>query len=85
MIPVTPDMEGIDGGKVISNEFKFALEEFAKRYDLPFKTLEELIAYNQQDKKVRAKYGQDLLEADVKRNNQIKKSFKQPLKSTANV
>ena len=65
VIPVTPDMEGIDGGKVISNEFKFALEEFAKRYDLPFKTLEELIAYNQQDKKVRAKYGQDLLEADV--------------------
>ena len=38
-------------GKVISNEFKFALEEFAKRYDLPFKTLEELIAYNQQDKR----------------------------------
>ena len=26
VIPVTPDMEGIDGGKVISNEFKFALE-----------------------------------------------------------
>ena len=51
VIPVTPDMEGIDGGKVISNEFKFALEEFAKRYDLPFKTLEELIAYNQQDKR----------------------------------
>ena len=51
VIPVTPDMEGIDGGAVISNEFKFALEEFAKRYDLPFKTLEELIAYNQQDKR----------------------------------
>lgn len=51
MIPVTPDMEGIDGGAVISNEFKFALEKFAKRYDLPFKTLEELIAYNQQDKR----------------------------------
>lgn len=80
VIPVTPDMEGIDGGKVISNEFKFALEEFAKRYDLPFKTLEELIAYNQQDKKVRAKYGQDLLEADVKKKQPDKEIIQTTIK-----
>lgn len=80
MIPLTPDMEGIDGGKVISNEFKFALEEFAKRYDLPFKTLEELIAYNQQDKKVRAKYGQDLLEADVKKKQPDKEIIQTTIK-----
>lgn len=80
VIPVTPDMEGIDGGKVISNEFKFALEEFAKRYDLPFKTLEELIAYNQQDKKVRAKYGQDLLEADVKKKQPDKEVIQATIK-----
>lgn len=40
------DMEGIDGGKVIFNEFKFVLEEFVKCYDLLFKILEELIVYN---------------------------------------
>ena len=80
VIPVTPDMEGIDGGKVISNEFKFALEEFAKRYDLPFKTLEELIAYNQQDKKVRAKYWQDLLEADVKKKQPDKEIIQTTIK-----
>ena len=56
------------------------MEEFAKRYDLPFKTLEELIAYNQQDKKVRAKYGQDLLEADVKKKQPDKEIIQTTIK-----
>ncbi|EGO5966648.1 amidase [Enterococcus faecalis] len=70
----------LQGQRIGLLEMPSAEEEFAKRYDLPFKTLEELIAYNQQDKKVRAKYGQDLLEADVKKKQPDKEIIQTTIK-----
>ncbi|MCU9759010.1 amidase, partial [Enterococcus faecalis] len=51
------------------------------RYDLALKTLEERIAYNQHDKKVRGKYGEDLLERNVKKKQSDKEIIQRTTKT----
>lgn len=62
LVDISLDSEGIENVKIINNDFKFDIADFAKKYELPFSTLGELIDYNQKDMKRRAKYGQSDLE-----------------------
>lgn len=43
--------------------FRNDFETYARQFQLPVTTLDELIAFNRQDQRRRARYGQDLLEA----------------------
>lgn len=56
------DNSEIKNVDIILNEFKFDFENFAMKYNLPLKTLSELIKFNEQDSDRRIKYGQSLLE-----------------------
>lgn len=60
------DPVGVDNLAVIDNNFKFNVAEFAAEFELPFKSLEQLLAYNAQDLKRRARYGQELVERAAK-------------------
>ena len=55
--------EGVSVQTLIPLTFRGEFEAFTQQYGLPIITLEELVAYNQEDPKRRARYGQDLLEA----------------------
>lgn len=54
-------LEGIDLMGVVQAEFKVAVKHFAKDHDLPLTSLADILAYNTQDKKRRARYGQYFL------------------------
>ena len=54
--------EGVQVQNIIYLTFKQDFEVFAKQYGLPVKRLADLISFNQEDTKRRARYGQDLLE-----------------------
>lgn len=60
------DPVGVDNLAVIDNNFKFNVAEFAAEFELPFRSLEQLLAYNAQDLKHRARYGQELVERAAK-------------------
>lgn len=66
VVEVSLDTEGIDMGFVMRNDLKFNFAEYAKRYNAPVSSLDELIDFNKQDMDRRARYGQDYLE-DVNR------------------
>lgn len=53
----------------ISQSFKNDFEDYAAEYDLPVKTLSNLIKYNQEDQERRIKYGQDWLEEALKNSD----------------
>ncbi len=53
---------GLRNDKIIYNEFKFDVQDFASKNKLPFSDLGELIEFNNQDVSRRAKYGQQELE-----------------------
>ncbi|WP_165981109.1 amidase family protein [Macrococcus lamae] len=52
------DTDTIDNIIVINAEFNKDVQAYAKKHQLPFNTLEELIEYNKEDLSVRGKYGQ---------------------------
>ena len=62
VVPVELDQRSVSVQTLIPQTFKRDFEAFARQYGLPISTLEELIRYNAQDEKRRARYGQDLLE-----------------------
>lgn len=71
--------EGVQVQNIIQLTFKQDFEAFARQYELPIKHLEDLIAFNKEDPKRRARYGQDLLEAaqtvETPNRGQIKQSI----------
>lgn len=75
------EMDGIDNSQIINNEFKFNVASFAKQYDLPFKSLESLIRYNNKEKTIRAKYGQDLVEQADKTKNEDRQIVKENIEN----
>lgn len=56
------DGEGVQVQNIISLTFKEDFEAFTRQYGLPITQLGELVAFNREDPKRRAQYGQDLLE-----------------------
>ncbi|QPK93786.1 hypothetical protein HCQ94_04140 [Actinomyces sp. zg-332] len=71
VVKVRFDENGINYLDIINNDFKFDFANFAKKYNLPLKNLQELIDYNRADLSRRARYGQILLETsnEIKENN----------------
>ncbi|WP_125142331.1 amidase family protein [Clostridium transplantifaecale] len=63
VIEVSISGEGVQVQNIIELTFKQDFELFARQYGLPVNRLEDLIAFNREDIKRRARYGQDLLEA----------------------
>lgn len=63
VIEVQISGEGVQVQNIIELTFKQDFELFARQYGLPVNRLEDLIAFNREDIKRRARYGQDLLEA----------------------
>ena len=63
---------------IIIHDFAADFAAYAKKHNAPVKTIEELIAYNQQDMARRAKYGQDLVvEASKAKNTSQEQSLKE--------
>lgn len=62
VIDVTIDESDITIFNNISFSFAKDFEDYSNIYGLPIKNLDELLEYNQKDKKRRIKYGQDWLE-----------------------
>ncbi|EPZ61730.1 amidase family protein [[Clostridium] sordellii ATCC 9714] len=65
LVEINIDETGTDLFGILDISFKKDFEEFAAKYNLPIKKLNELIEYNKKDLKRRAKYGQDHLEASA--------------------
>lgn len=55
--------EGVQVQNIIELTFKEDFEAYTKQYGMPIDHLDDLIAFNREDLKHRARYGQDLLEA----------------------
>ncbi len=62
VVDVEVNIFGLRNDKIIYNEFKFDVQDFASKNKLPFSDLGELIEFNNQDVSRRAKYGQQELE-----------------------
>jgi len=52
------DTANIDNAPIINAEFGPDVEQYTKKHQLPFNTLDDLIAYNKEDMANRGKYGQ---------------------------
>ncbi|MDO5671685.1 MAG: amidase family protein [Actinomycetaceae bacterium] len=63
VVRVKLDDKGLDNGFIIDQDFRADLNAYFKEFNAPVKSLEELIAFNNEDKGRRAKYGQRLIEA----------------------
>lgn len=59
---VEVDISKIDLEFILSNDFKKDLNHYLETYNAPIKSLDELVAFNKEDKEVRMKYGQTYLE-----------------------
>ena len=62
VVDVDFNVSGLDNGKIIDNDFARDVEDYAKTYGTPFKSLADLVAYNKKDLNVRARYGQRFVE-----------------------
>ena len=74
VVKISIDSKKLDNLSIINNEMKFDIEKFAEEHNLPFRTLGELIEFNNKDKKRRAKYGQNLIEKANETKAQDKKA-----------
>lgn len=81
---VEVNQENINNAEIINNEFKFAVNRFSEENRLPFKTLSQLIDYNQRDKNKRMKYGQYLIEMANKTKNGDNKFVESQIKLAQN-
>lgn len=63
VVQVRIDHRGVQIQNIIELTFKEDFETYTEQYKMPIKTLDDLIAFNREDLKRRARYGQDLIEA----------------------
>lgn len=63
VVEVDLNMEGVQVQNIIPYTFKQDFEKYADQYGLPVTDLGDLIAFNREDSRRRARYGQDCLEA----------------------
>lgn len=77
--------EGVQVQNIIALTFKRDFEAFARQYGMPVGRLADLIAFNREDPKRRARYGQDLLEAAEAVNTPDEAQIKQSIEKAQNI
>lgn len=65
VLDIQMDLNSIQVQNVISRSFQEDFEAFTTEHGMPITKLKDLISFNEKDRKRRARYGQDLLEAAV--------------------
>lgn len=79
------DDSSIDNLEIITAEFRDDLNAYLEKYDAPFKSLDKIISYCDENPKDRALYGMDLLESAELSNNLTKEEIKQKMKESKNL
>lgn len=81
-VTVELEIQEIDNEFIMQHDFKPDFEKFAKKYNLPIKSLSELVEFNKKDLKRNAKYGQDLIEDAAENKGEDTEKIKKTVAET---
>lgn len=82
--PVEIDLDDktFENDFIVGQEFVADFAEYAKKYNTPVKSIQELVKFNEKDEKRRAKYGQNLLETAIQVKNPDRQKIEKMVKDS---